>query len=122
MKIYQGAPFESRVISNYKELNEEELSLKERVVLQELKEIMKEMGMERYFHLGNYAEQRICLFKENNLWEVYIGERGCAHCINIFDDIVPACIQVIMEVNDSKQEFERCLEIFKQRIKKRENI
>ena len=66
-----------------------------------LRFVIENMGCKNDFHLGEYAEQKVCLFKRDNLWEVYIVERG-----NIFDKtrhekIDDACIEVINKLSES---------------------
>ena len=65
--------------------------------------VITTMGCVNNFHFGKYAEQKVCLFKNKNLWEVYYsyGE-------NIFDktihkELKDASIQVISKLSQLKE-------------------
>lgn len=122
MKEYKNISYKSEVIlvSSYKSLDEVDLCVEESVILQELKKVMEEMGLDDCYHLGNYAEQRICLFKKDNLWEVYVAERGLGHNKELFDSCLDACIEVIKQACDNKQDVEVGKEILKRRVKVKE--
>ena len=68
--------------------------------------IVKNMNAENYFHLGKYAEQRVCLFKENELWKVYETERGEIIDEKCHTKCLNACIDVIYRLSDTKEMFE----------------
>ncbi len=46
------------------------------------------------FSIG-YDDDAVCLEKDNNSWEVYIGYRGIKRERLVFDNIIEACIGVI---------------------------
>ena len=78
----------------------------ENELLKHLCSIIDEMGLTTYFSLGEDAEQRVCLNKNNNMWEVYIIERGITFDKDHFEDCFDACLKVIDHLADSKQMWE----------------
>lgn len=76
-----------------------DLTIKEMIFLCSFAKTIKHYGIdESIYHYGTYAEQKVCITKNNkNEWEVYICERG-----NIFDKVAfESC-------------FDACAELFKQ--------
>jgi len=113
-----GDPFKSiENIRKYPELIQKEILVLqdkkiENDILNHLKYVVENMGYKDYFHLGESAEQRVCLFKRNNLWEVYIVERGISFDKAVFEECFDACIEVINQLADSKETFEKGKESF----------
>ena len=69
--------------------------LEEKLLLEELNKIIKEMGMEIYFSFEGPSEERVCLENINDLWTVYTYERGKKHHIKEYELLYDACIKVI---------------------------
>ena len=90
--------------TEYKDLNEKINKTKQEYKkLTNLYYIITKMECENYFHFGEYAEEKVCLFKRDNLWEVYYSEKG-----NIFDkieceELKDACIEVISKLSRLKE-------------------
>ena len=53
--------------------------IEEKVLLEELNKIIKEMDAEIYFSLAGPSEERVCLEKIDGIWTVYTYERGKKH-------------------------------------------
>ena len=81
-------------------------------LLNHLKSIVKIMGLEHAFSLGEDAEQCVCLNKNDNLWEVYMVERGISFEKTVFEECYDACLDVIFQLADSKQMYEEAKENF----------
>ena len=54
-----------------------------------------------YYTFSDYGEDCVSLYKNNQSWEVYIGERGVAHNRKIFDDCAIACMTALSLFADS---------------------
>lgn len=90
--------------TKYKDLDETINKIKQEYKqLTNLYYVIKKMECENNFHFGKYAEQKVCLSKRNNLWEVYYSEKE-----NIFDkteheELKDACVQVISKLSRLKE-------------------
>ena len=90
--------------TKYKDLDEKINQIKQEYrKLTSLYYVITKMGCENNFHFGEYAEQKVCLFKRDNLWEVYYAEKE-----NIFDkteheELKDACIEVISKLSRLKE-------------------
>lgn len=98
-------------ISEYPELVQKVLvelnqKNKDNKLLNYLVAIIKSIGLENEFSLGQDAEQRVCLNRSNNSWEVYIVERGISFEKSVYEDCFDACVEVINQLADSKQMYE----------------
>lgn len=56
---------------------------------------------ERSYSLGEYAEETICLVKNDLSWCVYGGEKGLKHDIKIYEDCKNACLDLISRIAES---------------------
>ena len=101
--------YPSFVLEVLTELEKKEL---DNEMLIQLISVIKDMGLENEFSLGQDAEQRVCLDKNDNSWEVYIVERGISFEKSVYEDCFDACIEVINQLADSKQMFEEAKEKF----------
>ena len=62
--------------TEYRDLNEKINKTKQEYKkLTNLYYIITKMECENYFHFGKYAEGKVCLFKRDNLWELYYSEK-----------------------------------------------
>lgn len=84
----------------------------ENKMLIHLVSVVKDMGLENKFSLGEAKEQCVCLNKVNKIWEVFIIERDMTFEKDIFEDCFDACLQVIHHLADSKQMYEEATESF----------
>lgn len=84
----------------------------ENELLNHLKLVVKDMELEHAFSLGEGAKQCVCLNKNDNLWEVYIVERGTSFEKSVFEECYDACLEVIHQLADSKQMYEEAKENF----------
>lgn len=75
------------------------------------------MGYINYFSLGTISEQRVCLTKENNSYQVCTAERGIIYDIKIFEKLEDACICVINELSYNDKEFKENALKFKKIVK-----
>lgn len=78
----------------------------EKIILEELNNIIKEMGEEIYFNFGGPQEQNICLEKIDDLWYVYFVERGMKHRIQDFETLYAASINVIDRLSETNEIYE----------------
>ncbi len=60
-----------------------------------LESVLKEEFSSDMFSLDGYGEDSVCLKKEGNIWEVYIGFRGQKKERVMFDNVLSACLGVI---------------------------
>lgn len=92
---------------------------KEKIILEELNEIIKEMGEEIYFNFGGPQEQNICLEEINNLWYVYFVERGVKHRIKEFETLYEASMNVIDRLARTNEMYEEYKEKFENILKRK---
>ena len=50
--------------------------IEEKILLEELNKIIKDMNAEIYFSFAGPSEERVCLEKINGIWTAYTYERG----------------------------------------------
>ena len=81
-------------------------------MLIQLVSVIKDMGLEDKFSLGESREQCVCLDKNDNSWEVYIVENGTSFEKSVHEECFDACIEVINLLADSKQMYESAKEKF----------
>lgn len=84
-------------------LNELEKKDLENHLLINLKSVITMMGLEHVFRLGTPSEQCVCLNKVDNVWEVYIVERGVSFEKALYEDCFDACLMVLNLLADNKQ-------------------
>lgn len=84
-------------------INRLKIEKKESDSIAYLRFVIEQMGCKNEFHLGEYAEQKVCLFKKNNLWEVYIVERGNVFDKTTHEKIDDACMEVINMLSKSNE-------------------
>ena len=66
------------------------------------------------YHYGSYAEQCICINKnDENMWEVYIVERGKIHNKKTFETFFDACLESIDYVSRTKDEHKEMIKYYK---------
>lgn len=84
-------------------LNMKDKLIEEKVLLKELNKIIKELDQEIYFSLNEPTEQRICLEKVKESWQVYFVERGIKHQIKEYENLYEACINVIDRLSPTNE-------------------
>lgn len=99
------------IIKELEKLNQENNTLLKLI------NIISNMGYINYFSLGTISEQRVCLTKENNSYQVCTAERGIIYDIKIFEKLENACICVINELSYSDKEFKENALKFKKIVK-----
>lgn len=92
--------------------------LQEKVLLEELNKIIKEMDVEIYFSFGGPAEQRVCLENINGTWTVYTYERGMMYHIKEYELLYGACINVIDQLAETNEMSEQFKEKFERTLRK----
>ena len=80
--------------------------LSETKLLNWLELTINQMDLGREFSLGHAKEQCVCLSKNENNWEVYLVERGIVFDKSVHEELFDACIEVILQLSDSKELFE----------------
>ena len=68
---------------------------KEMICQNALEDVLMTEFSKTMFSLDGYDEDAVCLKKDNDYWEVYIGNRGQKNERMVFDNIVDACLGVI---------------------------
>lgn len=93
--------------------------LQEKVLLDELNKIIKEMDADIYFSFGSPAEQNVCLENINGTWTVYNFERGRKFQVNEHECLYDACINVIDRLAFTNELSEEYKEKFEQILRMR---
>ena len=91
----------------------------EKILLEELNIIIKELNQEIYFNFGYPREDNICLEKINNIWYVYYTERGKKVRIKEYETLYGACINVIDRLSETNELYEKYKEIFEQKLRRK---
>lgn len=86
---------------------------KEQVCINALEETCKKYEMENDYCLGSPSEQKICILKKDDIWEVFIVERGIEFDKTKHKECIDACIQVLNYCSYNKEEFELSTNEFK---------
>ena len=101
------------------------LKRKERMCLNALKETCKKYQIDEY-SIGSPCEQRICICKRGNKWEVFMVEKGIEfdkskhkECIDACLEVLNQCSYCIEEFKDSASEFKNILKNKHQKILKK---
>lgn len=78
-----------------------------------LKVVLKRCNIPtEYYNIGGYAEEAICIEKENNEWLLYLGERGSKKFQKKNQDIYLICIDAISELASSDEQEEKMKFLF----------
>lgn len=78
-----------------------------------LKEVFDDEGIPRqYYSLEGYAEEAVCMEKNNDNYIVYIGEKGQKDDISNYSNISKALLRLISEVTESYAQEEKVVEAF----------
>ena len=92
--------------------------IEEKVLLEELNKIIKEMDAEIYFSFLGLSEERICLENINGIWTVYTYERGRKHHIKEYELLYGACIKVIDTLAMTNEQSEEYIEKFEMTLRR----
>lgn len=90
----------------------QELTKEEILLLYSLVKTAEEGLLPNCYYFGDYCEQYVCINKDNNLWQVYVCERGHKFDSKTFLDCKKACIKVIWECSYTKEEIDRTIGYF----------
>lgn len=90
----------------------ENLKREEIIYLYSLVEVSKMGLLPMNYYFGNYQEWSICINKDNNIWQVYLCERGNKYNLETFDDVKEACIRVIWNCSYNKEDIETVIQSF----------
>lgn len=78
-----------------------------------LKQVFDEEGISgQYYSLEGYAEEVVCMEKNNNSYIVYIGEKGNKGDVSNHPNISKALLKLISEVTESYAQEEKVVEAF----------
>lgn len=105
-------------IREYKAIASDKLSHQEIITLYAFKIAMIRNGWQDDYHFGNYSEQRLCIYKNGDFWEVYTTERGNAFFEAIMSDVTIACLHAIKHLADSSQIEREAIKLFQELLKK----
>jgi len=98
---------------DFKKLNHNELSCMKAFDL-----TMKENNVPYYrYSIGSYHEERICITKDNDVWEKFIGGCGNQYDIESFDNCYEACMAVIYELCYYREFEKKMLRDFSKHLK-----
>lgn len=64
------------------------------------------------YNFGNYGEQMVNIYKNEELWEVSIGDKRHSFEKRTFDNCVLAYMYALQLLSDSKEEIQRLLSYF----------
>ena len=92
--------------------------IEEKVLLEELNKIIKEMDAEIYFSFLGPSEERICLENINGIWTVYTYERGRKHHIKEYKLLYGACIKVIDTLAMTNEQSKEYIEKFEMTLRR----
>ena len=92
------------IFQNMKDNNKLKL-LEEKILLEELYKIIKEMNIEIYFSLNCSSEQNICLENIDGIWNVYFVERGKKIKIKEYEYLYDACKNVISRLSFTNESY-----------------
>ena len=81
------------------------LTQKEQICLDALKETSKKYEMENDYSVGIPVEQRLCICKREDVWEVFIVERGLEFDKNKYKKCIDACLEVLKQCSYSIDEY-----------------
>lgn len=91
---------------------------KEQIYLTALEEICKKYEMDDCC-IGSSCEQKVCICKRNDSWEVFIVEKGLEFDKTLHKECVDACLEVIKvcsycldEFKDASKEFKNIVEMY----------
>ena len=91
------------------------------ICLQTLKEICKKYEIDEY-SIGLPVEQKVCLCKRGDNWEVFIVERGIEFDKVKYKECIDACIEVIKYCAYSIEEFKDASNEFKNLLLSKLNV
>lgn len=80
------------------------LKRKEKICLNALKETCKKYQIDEY-SIGSPCEQRVCICKRGDNWEVFIVERGIEFDKTKHKECIDACLEVLNHCSYSIDEF-----------------
>ncbi len=99
------------------------LTREEIIYLYSLVEISKKgLISSNYNFCDDYEEGSVCLNKYNNIWQVYLCERGNKYELEKFEDIKKACIKVIWYCSYDKEYMEIAIQNFLMEVIKRYSL
>lgn len=94
------------------------LTDKEQICLTALEETCKKYEMENDYSIGTPTEQRVCILKKEDNWEVFILEKGLEldktkykECIDACLEVLKQCSYCIDEYKDASTELKKLIEL-----------
>lgn len=81
--------------------------------LETLEETCKIYEMENDYSIENPIEQKVCICKRNDVWEVFIQEKGIEFDKTKHKQCIDACLEVIRQCSYSIDEFKDASNEFK---------
>lgn len=83
-----------------------DLTIKEMIFLCSFAKTIRHYGIDgSIYHYGTYAEQKVCITKNNeNVWEVYMCERGNILDKATFESCFDACAELFKQSSRTKEE------------------
>lgn len=70
-----------------------------------------------YYSLNGYSEEAICIEKNKDVWNVYLGERGKKNNTKSFTNVNEACLEMIASLTESYEQEKKTKEDFEQNCK-----
>ena len=98
------------------------LTDKEKKYIDALKETCQKYEMEDYCCVGSKTEQRVCLCKRDDNWEVFAVERGIEFDKTKHKECIDACLELLKQCSYSLDEFKDASTEFKSILEKNSQV
>ena len=77
---------------------------REALCLEKLKELCVEEFISWDYSIGKRRESALCIFKDNDLWDVVFVERGNDFSLKQYDNVIEACLDFLDRMADTGDE------------------
>ena len=98
------------------------LKEKEQICINALEETCIKYEMDNDYSIGVPSEQKVCILKKDDIWEVFIVERGIEFDKTKHKECIDACIQVLNYCSYCNDEFKAASNEFKNILLKKEQV
>lgn len=116
MKLYEDKSL-VKVTDIGNKITSKELTLEEVRTLYAFVISLLKSGLPSDYYFGSYSEDRVCLYKNNNLWEVYLTKDNTRYGRIVFDDCQDACMCAINKIAPNVQMNKIATGVFEKLIK-----
>ena len=100
-----------------------DLTVEELIYLSSFAKTIKHYGIDgSIYHYGTYGEQQVCITKnDENVWEVYICERGNIFDKSTYESCFDAWIGLLKYAADTKEEEKELINHYKKEVRDMKN-